>query len=64
MFKKCGLQLTISENARDEKGDRVYIYCDRAFFLEDGVIGASLARRNIPLIVEESIFNTYMAKPK
>ena len=38
-------------------GDRVYLFGDRAFFLEDGVIGAYSARNGIPLTKDESIFN-------
>jgi len=43
-------------------GDQVYLYGDKAFYLEPGVIGAFRAGRNTPLKVEESVFNAYTAK--
>jgi len=53
------------ENARDEEGDQIYIYGDKAFYLGDGVIGAFRAWRNIStLTVEESVFTAYMAKQR
>jgi hypothetical protein len=61
---KEGMQDVVVENAYDEEGDRVYLYGDAAFYLEDGVIGAYRRRRGIPLSEEESVFNAYMAKQR
>lgn len=64
MFKESGLQEKIINSAFDSTGDQLYVYGDKAFYLEEGVIGAYRARRNIGLSAAESIFNSYMAKQR
>ena len=59
-----GLQNVVLEKAWDDDGDRVYLFGDRAFFLEEGVIGAYCRANGIPLTEDESIFNAYMAKQR
>ncbi|RPA97587.1 hypothetical protein L873DRAFT_1918868 [Choiromyces venosus 120613-1] len=61
---KDGMQEMVIENMRDSKRDRMYLYGDRAFYLEDGVIGAYRQHNGIELTLEESIFNAYMAKQR
>jgi len=61
---KDGMQEIVLEKAWDGDGDRVYLFGDRAFFLEEGVIGAYRRERGIPLTEDESVFNTYMAKQR
>lgn len=64
MFKECGLQDRILSSAHDTSGDQLYIYGDKAFYLEEDVIGAYRAKRNVSLSAAESIFNAYMAKQR
>jgi len=64
MFKESGLQEKITGYAKDEEGEQLYVYGDKAFYLEQGVIGAYRAQRHVGLTTEESVFNTYMAKQR
>ena len=61
---KEGMHEVVVENAKDSDGDRVYLYGDKAFYLEDGIIGAYRQEQGIELTQEESIFNPYMAKQR
>ena len=61
---KEGMQEMVVENAKDSDGDRVYLYGNKAFYLEDGIIGAYRQEHGIELTQEESIFNAYMAKQR
>ena len=45
-------------------GDRVYLFGDRAFFLDDGVIRTYRSLNGIALTEDESLFNVYMAKQR
>jgi len=64
MFKESGLQEKITGFAKDEEGEQLYVYGDKAFYLEQGVIGAYRAQRHVGLTTEELVFNTYMAKQR
>ncbi|RPA97931.1 hypothetical protein L873DRAFT_1689322, partial [Choiromyces venosus 120613-1] len=64
MFKESGLQENITRYVKDEEGDQLYVYRDKVFYLEQGVIGAYCAQRNEELTLEESVFNAYMAKQR
>lgn len=64
MFKESGLEEKITGYAKDEKGDQLYVYGDKAFYLEQGVIGAYRAQRNVGLTTDEAVFNAYMAKQR
>ena len=61
---KDGLQELVLEKAWDDDGDRVYLFGDRAFYLEEGVIGAFQGRNGVALTEDESVFNAYMAKQR
>ncbi|RPB01267.1 hypothetical protein L873DRAFT_1842443 [Choiromyces venosus 120613-1] len=61
---KDDMQEMVIENERDSKRDRVYLYGDKAFYLEEGVIGGYRQHNGIELTSEESIFNDYMEKPR
>jgi hypothetical protein len=61
---KDGLQEVILEKAWDDDGDRVYLFGDRAFYLEEGVIGAFRSRNGVALTEDEAVFNAYMAKQR
>jgi hypothetical protein len=62
MFKDSGLQECSVGNCFNEQGEELYVYGDKAFYMEQGVIGAYRARRNRPINRDESIYNAYMAK--
>ena len=64
MLKESGLQQKIIDHARDTDGDRVYVYMDKAFYLEEGVIGAYRMRRGQELSAEEGTFNSFIAKQR
>jgi len=61
---KEGMQDMVVENAKDREGDRVYLYGDKALYLEDGIIGAYRQENGIELTHGESVFNAYMAKQR
>jgi len=64
MFKESGLQANRTEYVKDKEGDRLYVYRDKAFYLEPGVIGAYRAQKDVGLAAEEFVFNAYMAKQR
>lgn len=61
VLRLSGLQDKIKSYCYDTDGDRVYIYGDAAYYLEDGIIGAYRAGRNRPLTDREIEFNRRMA---
>ena len=58
------MQDMVVDNAKDSEGDRVYLYKDKAFYLEDEIIGAYRQENRIEFTEGESVFNTYMAKQR
>src|SRR5437588_2790161 len=54
----------VVKNAIDSDSDRVYLYGDKAFYLEDRIIGTYQQEDGIELTSEESVFITYMVKQR
>jgi hypothetical protein len=54
----------LRQKAFDLDGERVYVFGDKGFFLEECVIGAFRAAAGSELSEEEEIFNAYMAKER
>jgi hypothetical protein len=54
----------LHQKAFDSDGERVYVFGDKGFYLEECVIGAFRAAAGSELSEEEEIFNAYMAKER
>jgi hypothetical protein len=59
-----GLEKLLLKNARNPEGERVYVFGDKGFFMEEGIIGSYRRNAGIPLTIEELRFNSYMAKQR
>ncbi|RPA98632.1 hypothetical protein L873DRAFT_1686975 [Choiromyces venosus 120613-1] len=59
---KEGIQEIVVKNISYSNKDKVYLYSDKVFYLDNRVIGAYKQNNRTELTLKELIFNIYMVK--
>jgi hypothetical protein len=62
--RRDGLQDLVVNKARGEQDERLYVFGDKGFFMEEGIIAAYRRNAGIPLSMDELRFNAYMARQR